>query len=231
MFSFGSTSAAILLLFLGCATGSCGPQKPKHDRDSIALKNYEVTAVDFDQPNISRPQALTPAWQCGSTGGGSPVWEVRGYADAHSGENVLVQSGEGTYPWCVRPEAKLQDGFVEVAIKPISGREDMAGGIVWRWQDPSNYYITRANALEDNVTIYRTVDGDRQELKRFKIKVKTGSWATLRVHFLGNSFDVFYNGDWVLDGEDAQFVKAGSVGVWTKADSVTAFDDFKFGGE
>lgn len=114
-------------------------------------------------------------------------------------------------------------------FKPISGGEDQAGGLVWRLKDANNYYVARANALEDNVTIYYTVNGRRTEKKRAQMKVASRQWHTLRVDFQGRHFTVTYDGKTALAWDDDTFKDAGKVGVWTKADSVTLFDDFTYG--
>jgi hypothetical protein len=119
---------------------------------------------------------------------------------------------------------------VEVKFKSISGKEDQAGGVVWRLKDANNYYVARANALEDNVTIYDTVNGRRTERKRANMKVAPNQWHTLRVDFQGSHFTVTFDGKKALEWDDATFKDAGKVGVWTKADSVTAFDDFSYSG-
>jgi Domain of Unknown Function (DUF1080) len=143
----------------------------------------------------------------------------------------LKQSGQATYPVCIKDDTSLKDGFVEVKFKPISGKDDQAGGVLWRAKDANNYYVARANALEDNVTIYYTVNGRRTEKKRTKMKmnVTTGEWHTLRVDFAGNHFTVTFDGKKAIDWTDDTFKEAGTVGVWTKADSVTLFDDFTYG--
>jgi hypothetical protein len=144
---------------------------------------------------------------------------------------VLKQSGAGTFPICIYESAKLKDGLVEVKFKPIEGKEDQAGGVIWRVQDSNNYYIARANALEDNVTIYHTIGGKRVAFKSISTKVKSGVWHTLRVDFDGNKFTVTFDGNKVIEATDQSFPNAGKVGVWTKADSVTLFDDFSFSGK
>ncbi|MDB6066037.1 MAG: hypothetical protein JWR26_2245 [Pedosphaera sp.] len=183
--------------------------------------------VNFDDAKIGE---LPPGWLGGVTGKGTPKWSVEADASAPSKPNVLKQSGEGTYPWCVKKDVSLKDGFVEVKFKPISGKEDQAGGLVWRWQDGDNYYIARANALEDNVTIYHTIKGKRTEKKRTEMKVASNQWHTLRVDFSGGHFIVSLDGTKAIEWDDDTFTKPGAVGVWTKADSVTLFDDFSFGG-
>ena len=104
---------------------------------------------NFDQ---QEPGAVPAGWECGVTGQGSPRWTVEADRSAPSGPNVLRQAGSGTFPWCVKKGASISDGFVEVKFKPERGREDQAGGVVWRWKDGNNYYVARANALEDNVS-------------------------------------------------------------------------------
>jgi hypothetical protein len=116
-----------------------------------------------------------------------------------------------------------------VKFKPVAGKEDQAGGVIWRCKDADNYYIARANALEDNVTIYRTIGGRRVSFKSVDTNVASGVWHTLRVDFAGNKFTVTFDGKAVIEATDENFKDAGKVGVWTKADSVTLFDDFSHG--
>ena len=104
---------------------------------------------NFDQ---HKPGAVPAGWECGVTGRGTPRWTVEADRSAPSGPNVLRQAGSGTFPWCVKKGASISDGFVDVKFKPERGREDQAGGVVWRWKDGNNYYVARANALEDNVS-------------------------------------------------------------------------------
>ncbi len=186
-----------------------------------ASENFDATKVG-DLPN---------GWMAGVTGGGTPKWSVVADDSAPSKGNVLKQSGEGRYPFCVLKDAAVKDGTVEVKFKPVAGKEDQAGGLVWRFKDGDNYYIARANALEDNVTIYHTVKGSRVAFKSIDTKVATQVWHTLKVEFSGNSFKVSFDGAVVIEAEDATFPDAGAVGVWTKADSVTLFDDFTYSGK
>ena len=182
--------------------------------------------VSFDD---IQPGTLPKGWLSGVTGKGSPQWAVIKDATAPSKPNVLAQTGKGTFPFCVDGSASLEDGWVEVKFKPLSGKEDQAGGLIWRFKDKDNYYIARANALEDNVTIYHTVKGARRQFKTAEVKVAPNRWHTLRVDFKGNHFLVTFDGQKVLDAYDNTIQGAGAVGVWTKADSVTYFDDFQYG--
>jgi hypothetical protein len=174
---------------------------------------------------------LPAGWRAGVTGRGSPNWAVEADASAPSKPNVLKQSGSGTFPWCVRPDVALADGYVEVKFKPLSGREDQAGGVVWRWKDGDNYYVARANALENNVSLYYTAGGRRNTLKYVDAPVPGNAWHTLRVEFSGKKIRVIYDGKAAIEMEDAHIAGPGAVGVWTKADSVTLFDDFGYGGK
>lgn len=184
--------------------------------------------VNFDD---AVPSQAPPGWIATKTGAGSPKWTVEKDNTAPSKPNVLKQSGEAAYPVCLKDDTNLKDGYVEVKFKPVSGNEDQAGGVIWRCKDSDNYYIARANALEDNVTIYHTIKGRRTEKKRTNIKVAPNEWHTLRVDFSGNHFTVTFDGKKALEWDDATFAAAGKVGVWTKADSVTLFDDFTYGGK
>jgi hypothetical protein len=142
---------------------------------------------------------------------------------------VLKQSGKGTFPWCIKKDASLADGFVEVKFKPLTGREDQAGGLVWRWKDGSNYYVARANALENNVSLYFTDKGRRNTIRYVNAPVAANVWHVLRVEFKERRIRVELDGKAYIDLEDDRITGAGAVGVWTKADSVTAFDDFHYG--
>jgi hypothetical protein len=182
--------------------------------------------VNFDKDSTGTPPA---DWTCGVTGRGTPRWTIEADSGAPSSPNVLIQSGSGDFPWCVRTGSAIVDGFVEVKFKPIRGREDQAGGVVWRWKDGKNYYVARANALENNVSLYYTEGGTRKTLKYVDAPVAPNAWHVLRVEFKGTRVHVLLNGKAAIEFDDAHISGAGSVGVWTKADSVTAFDDFSFG--
>ncbi len=182
--------------------------------------------VNFDNFKTGAPP---PGWTATKTGSGTAKWTIEQDDSAPSKPNVLKQSGQATYPVCIKDDTSLKDGFVEVKFKPISGKEDQAGGLIWRAKDSNNYYIARANALEDNVTIYHTINGRRTEKKRTYMKVASNQWHTLRVDFQDNHFTVTLDGKKAIDWDDNTFKDAGKVGVWTKADSVTLFDDFTYG--
>jgi hypothetical protein len=182
-------------------------------------------SVDFDSDAAGSPPS---GWTCGVTGGGHPRWAVATEPDAPSNPNVLLQTGSGTFPWCVKDSAVFADGFVEVKFKPISGREDQAGGLMWRWKDGNHYYVARANARENNVSLYYTERGSRKTLKYVDAPVARGTWHTLRIEFAGSRIEVWLDGRRYIELHDSHITGPGAVGVWTKADSVTVFNDFTY---
>ena len=192
--------------------------------------------ITFDNVKTGGPP---PGWTAMQTGSGSAKWSVEKDDSAPSKPNVLKQSGVATFPVCFKNDTNLKDGFVEVKFKPVAGKEDQAGGVIWRVQDSNNYYIARANALEGNVVLYKTVNGKRSSLDivgrkggyGVKEPVASGQWHTLRIEFAGNHFRLMFDGKHLFDVEDTTFTEPGKVGVWTKADSVTLFDDFSFSGK
>jgi hypothetical protein len=193
---------------------------------ALAMTAYAGTD-NFDD---AKPGPLGGKWTGTQTGDGEAKWSIEKDGTAPSKPHVLAQRGEAQYPVALRNDTALKDGFVEVKFKPVAGREDQAGGVIWRAKDANNYYVARANALEDNVTIYHTIAGRRVSFKSVDTKVAPGVWHTLRVDFKGSEFTVTFDGQKVIEASDESFKDAGKVGVWTKADSVTLFDDFVFGG-
>ena len=182
--------------------------------------------INFDN---DKPGSLPAQWNAGVTGRGTPKWAIEQDATAPSKPNVLKQSGSGTFPYCVLTQTSLADGHVEVKFKSLAGREDQAGGLVWRFKNGDNYYMARANALEDNVSLYYTENGSRKTIQYVDAPVAKYTWHTLRVEFSGQAIKVMLNGKTYIEARDTHITGPGAVGVWTKADSVTAFDDFSFG--
>jgi hypothetical protein len=180
---------------------------------------------NFDADTVGKVPA---GWITGVTGQGAHRWSVETDASAPSKPNVLRQSGRGDFPWCVRADSAIADGHVEVRFKALSGAEDQAAGIVWRWKDGGHYYVARANALENNVSLYYTQAGRRITIKYVDAPVAGNQWHALRVEFSGTSIRVALDGKTYIETDDAHIAGAGAVGVWTKSDSVTLFDDFAY---
>jgi hypothetical protein len=185
--------------------------------------------------------ALPAGWTSAMTHAGrAPKWEVVADAAAPSKPNVLAQlsndATDGRFPLAILDKANFKDGELSVRTRAISGHVDQGAGLVWRYRDPNNYYLVRANALEDNVVLYKVENGRRSSIAPkgtpngtygVKHKVPSQVWNTLRVTFQGPQFEVYFNGEKLFDVDDSTFTEAGKVGLWTKADSVIHFDDFE----
>jgi hypothetical protein len=191
-------------------------------------------AIGFESTQMG---VAPEGWTATLTGSGNPKWTVESDDTAPSKSRVLKQSGRATYPLILKNDTNIKDGFVEVKFKAIAGTQDRAAGIVWRAKDANNYYVTRANALEDNVVLYKTVNGARSPLDivgrnggyGVNIPVASNTWHSLRVDFNASRFSVSFNGKQLFEVEDSTFTDAGMVGLWTKAESVTLFDDVSYG--
>jgi hypothetical protein len=171
--------------------------------------------------------------------GAAPRWEIVRDESAPSPPYVLAQLSTdriaGRFPMAICDRIPVLDGSVSVAFKTVDGAIDQAAGIVWRYQDANNYYIVRANALEENVVLYKVENGVRLSIapkglpsRSYGVKhdVPRAKWNTLRVDFVGSLFVVFLNSERLFETEDQTFTKPGKTGLWTKADSVTYFDEF-----
>lgn len=163
-------------------------------------------------------------------GGGPPSWMVREDADAPGGGPVLAQTSAEVinyrFPLCIFDNTVARDIAVETKFKAISGTLDQSGGLVLRYT-PGNYYIARANALENNVILFKTVKGLRSHVKEVPIPVSLNVWHTLRFEARGEHLEIIFDGKTVLKKNDGTFTGPGKAGLWTKADSVTEFTDFK----
>jgi hypothetical protein len=158
-------------------------------------------------------------------------WTVLEDATAPAGPKVLAQtSTDGTdhhFPLAIFAAPVAADLAVTVKFKPVAGEVDRAAGIALRLRDPNNYYVVRANALEDNVRLYRVAAGQRTQFAGVNAKVPTGTWQELGLQVRGSRFEVFFGGKSLFTATDATFAGAGRVALWTKADSVTHFDDLQ----
>ena len=158
-------------------------------------------------------------------------WTIEQQKDAPSGGQALGQvdndDTNARYPLAVANEPVLKDARVSVKCKAVSGEVDQACGLVFRYKDENNYYVTRSNVLEDNVRLYYVKDGKRKQFATWDGKVPGKAWNELAAEAKGDTLRVFFNGKKVIEAKDTTFTDAGKVGLWTKADSVTYFDDLK----
>jgi hypothetical protein len=200
----------------------------------LGVNDMSNHAISFES---NQTGVMPEGWTATLTGSGDPKWTVESDATAPSKSKVLKQSGRATYPLLLKNDTSIKDGFVEIKFKAIAGSQDRAAGIVWRAKDANNYYVTRANALEDNVVLYKTVNGVRSPLDIVdrkggygtNIKVPANIWHSLRIDFNASRFRVSFNGKQLFEVEDFTFADAGKIGLWTKADSVTLFDQITYG--
>lgn len=226
MVCLGAVVGAATLFGLSSAQAD-GKESPAQavssQNDADAAKTYRFSKKDIGK--------VPKGWIAGVTGskkGTAPQWEVK----QDDGKIVLAQlesgGARGDFPVCIKKKSSMKDGRVSVRLKPISGTIDQAGGVVLRAKDKDNFYIARANAAENNVSFYSIQDGKRTTIKYWeKIPVKLGVWHKLEVEVKGFQFKVRLNGKLVGEVEDTKqiFPDAGMAGVWTKADSVTYFDN------
>src|SRR5882757_9010066 len=190
--------------------------------------------VSFESDQIG---ATPKGWTATLTGSGDAKWTVESDETAPSKSKIIKQSGRATYPLLLKNDSSIKDGFIEVKFKALAGSEDRAAGVVWRAKDANNYYVARANALEDNFVLYKTVNGSRSALDivgqkggyGVSVPVPANIWHSLRIDFKGARFIASFNGKQMFEVEDSTFTDAGKVGLWTKADSVTLFDEVTYG--
>ncbi len=173
------------------------------------------------------PDFLT-AWRTGQ--GALGDWRTVQDASAPGGKAIEQSGADRTdyrFPLAVYEPLPAQDVEASVRFKAVSGRGDRAGGLAVRLTDADNYYVVRANALEDNVNLYRVVKGKRQEIKGVSVKVSSGEWHSLVLKAQGPKLSVSFDGRPLFTVEDRTFLGLGKVALWTKADSVTRFSDLR----
>jgi Beta xylosidase C-terminal Concanavalin A-like domain len=210
--------SAVLLLWALVALG-CSEAAEAGAREAITL--------DFESAAVGE---LPVGFSTAVTGGGGPaVWRVVEDASAPSGGKVLAQTStdktSARFPLCIYEGVTAADVEVSIRFKPVSGTVDQAAGLVVRYRDKDNYYIVRANALENNVRLYKVERGKRTQFAGMDVKVPAKVWQTLTWEVKGTHFRVRLNDTLLFEADDRTFKEAGKVGFWTKADSMTYFDD------
>lgn len=185
--------------------------------------------ADFEGDAVG---TIPKGWTVTKTGTGEgSVWKIVEDATAPNGSKVLAQIAESPGPMfnlCVAEKSSFKDVEASVAFKTIKGSSDQGGGIVWRYIDANNYYVARYNPIEDNYRLYHVVAGKRIQFGgKEKLKVKEGDWHTLTIKMVGENITCSLNGKVEIEAKDKTFTKFGRVGLWTKADAQTYFDDFQ----
>src|SRR5918995_346258 len=192
----------------------------------------QLHKIDFEQDAVGQPPkgfVFGHTKKVGTPG----RWAVQQDASGKYLAQLDADRTRNRFPVAVVSDVSAADADLSVRFRPVSGRVDQAAGLVWRFQNEDNYYIVRANALENNVVLYKVEGGKRTDLPLKgegrtygkKAHVPAGEWSTLRVVATGRLFEVFLNEQKLFEAEDEIFKEAGKVGLWTKADSVTYFDD------
>lgn len=246
-----AVASSLLLLVGACNASRTGPTSTAAPEARAPAPSSAPATIE--QPAATAPAAATgpasaaartrtfdddavnaaPAgFSFGRTGSGAQGrWVVRAEADAPSRPNVLAQldadDTDVRFPVAVADAPSLRDLRLSVRCKSVSGRVDQACGLVFRYLDENNYFITRSNPLENNIRLYTVKDGRRRQLASWSGTVTAGAWHEYVVEARSDHIQVFWDGTKVLDHRDSTFMEAGRAGVWTKADSVTYFDDLR----
>jgi hypothetical protein len=193
---------------------ACNSRPPSESAPRLSAGAQEKLRDDFEKEN--------PKWKFAAG-----KWERR-----KSGDSMVLAQTVETNPWAVAilEDKKFADVDVSVKFRPISGKEDASGGIIFRATDAKNYYIVRANGLEDNFRLYAMKEGKRNQIASTKVDPpKLGDWHTIRVVAKGSKIQAHLDGKLQIDHEDGTY-SVGYLGLWTKADSVTEFDDLEASG-
>ena len=203
-------------------------QEPDEQQKGLGSpeEDEKEVVINFDK---DAEGTLPKGWSSAKTGrGGLGKWVVVKDDSAPSKPNVLAQMSKENLGYhfsiAVVDETLYSDVEIELALKAVDGQEDQGGGPVWRFVDADNYYVCRANPLEGNFRVYKVVDGDRRQLQSVKLTIPSNQWHALKIKNTGNHIQCWLNGTLYLDVEDDTF-KEGKIGLWTKADAVTYFDD------
>jgi hypothetical protein len=186
--------------------------------------------INFDTFRVG---ATPPGWTVAMTNRGRPPrWEVRKDETAPTQPYVLAQMSndptDDRFPLAILDGVSLRDGEISVRLKPVAGREDQGGGLVWRYLDENNYYLVRANAINKTVGVFRVQNGHRMAIQPgVKHEIPMNEWSILKVTARGSRFQVYMDHRRIIDGQDGVFTGPGRVGLCTVADSVMYFDDFR----
>jgi len=201
---------------------------------ALAVAEDKATLMKFSKDDVGK---VPTGWKAEKTGKGEgSVWKVVEDDTAPSKSGVALaqtaQSPGGVFNICVAEGAKYKDVTLSVSFKAVAGESDQGGGFVWRYLDNNNYYICRMNPLEDNYRVYHVVNGKRIQIgTKEGVKVPKGEWHKLKVEVQGNKMEGYLDGEKIWEVTDDTFKDAGKVGLWTKADAQTHFDQFTVSGK
>jgi hypothetical protein len=205
---------------------------------SFSLLAPSANVITFDRDSLG---TTPPGWTVAMTNRGIPPrWEIVRDPSAPTPPNVLAQTSSDTQndrlPLAILNRIYMRDGDLSVRMKLVSGRQDQAGGIIFRYRDEKNYYSLRASAMGDDVALYKVENGRSSPISprgmpasTFEVKhdIQPNAWQILKISFRGNQFQVYVNHRRLFRAQDSTFGGAGKVGLCTVSDSVTYFDDFR----
>ncbi len=225
---------SVLMFTFSCSGKQKNDEKESSNEQNADAENHEnedeeeEIIFNFDKDTEGN---LPKGWSSAKTGkGGLGKWEIVKDESAPSKPYVLAQMSKENLGYhfsiAVADKFSYSDVEIELMFKAVDGQEDQGGGPVWRYVDADNYYVCRANPLENNFRVYKVVDGDRRQLQSAKLTIPSNQWHIIKIENKGNHIQCWLNGKLYLDVEDNTF-KEGKVGLWTKADAVTYFDDIE----
>jgi hypothetical protein len=205
---------------------------------AVALPFFSAININFDSTKLGE---LPAGWTSAATNhGDTPRWTVQHDPTAPSRPNVLAQFSKGglryRFPLCLFDQVTCIDGDISVKMKILSGKDDQDAGVVFRATDQNNYYLVRASAREHNIVMYRVKDGHFEPIRvngaaagsyGVRHPIKIGDWNLLRVTYKGAEATVYFNHRKVFEASDRAFISPGRAGVWTNADTIAYFDDFR----
>jgi hypothetical protein len=211
----GVLAATAIALLPGCAA-STGQHQPT-----------PLAAWNFDQAAAGQ---IPAGWVAQETHPGPKlgVWKVTADPAAPSKPNVLTLTTaepDATFNLLLADQSAYKDLDLRVRVRANTGKEDQGGGLVWRCKNDNNYYVCRINPLEPNYRVYKVVNGRRQQLQSTKVEPKTGQWYEVRATMVGDQITCYLDGKKCLEVRDDTFKDAGMIGLWTKADASSSFDD------
>ncbi len=219
--------AALAFVTLGCSTAST--DRPQESAAPSASTPAQTVGFD-DVPEGALPEG----WRIGGTHQVGPLasWQVALDPSAPTPPHALAltastHGSEGTFNLCWTDRVTFADGTIEVAFRAVAGEVDQGGGPIWRVQGADDYYVCRANPLESNFRVYYVAGGSRHQLASAPVEIRSGTWHRIRVEHVGNHVACFLDGEKLLEAIDDHLSAPGGVGLWTKADAVTSFDDLR----
>ncbi len=228
-----------IVFLIGCNQAQTSNNSTTGEKEKVSETNEMVLHVLADTVftfNNCEKGKIPAGWSQYFTGKGTGTeWQITD----DNGNKVLAQLSDDNpnyhFNVIVYDGMEMKDAELEVRIKGVAGRMDQGGGFVWRFTDADNYYVVRANPLEDNVVLYKVENGKRTDLpllgkgRTYGVDVKPlgSGWNTLKLTVKDDLFTVYLNGEELFQVKDQTFKNAGKIGLWTKADAVSYFDDFQ----